>query len=100
MDSLQTPATTERATEEHARPSPHPANEIYSELLDQFHKFNEADVYEDYIKRAEDEKTNNFVVRIGFDDARIATNLREQDVKALLDLRSLEEHSNLPVTWM
>lgn len=100
MDSLQTPTTTELPTREHVRPSPSSANEIYSVLLDQFHKFNEADVYEDYMKRAMDEKASNFVVRIGFDDVRIATNLREQDLDALLNLRSVREHDDFPVTWM
>ncbi|KUI57243.1 hypothetical protein VP1G_04493 [Cytospora mali] len=99
---METPATPNpTAAVYSAYPDPVPAYEIRSELYDRFHDFDDREVYDEYLVNTIDEKTANFAVRFGADHARIATNLREQDVAALLDLDlGKREEENLPVTWI
>ncbi|KUI66233.1 hypothetical protein VM1G_02043 [Cytospora mali] len=80
---------------------PVPVYEIRSEMYEMFRDFDDKKVYDEYLVNTIDEKTANFAVRFGADQARIATDLREQDVAALLDLDlGKREEENLPVTWI
>jgi hypothetical protein len=100
MNSFEASTSTERDTREHVRMTPLPGQEALSGLLDQFHNFDEPDVYDDYMNRAMEKRTTNFVVRVELYDAHIATNLREQDIAALLTLRLNEGFDTTAVTWM
>lgn len=103
METPVAPVTPETpATAAHAPYSePVSAYEVRSELYGHFHDFDNKDIYDKYLVETIDKNTANFAVRFGADKARIATNLKGQDVTTLLDF-DLEkrEEDNLPVTWM
>ncbi|ROW18067.1 hypothetical protein VPNG_00310 [Cytospora leucostoma] len=80
---------------------PVPAYEIRSGIYDQFYDFDDQTNYEKYLAESIGEKTANFAVCFGAAKAKIATNLKEQDVETLLNLPlGRREQEDLPVTWI
>lgn len=72
--------------------------DVKTELFDKFHRFDDAATYRQRVDQALDEKTNNFAVRFGVEEAEIAIGLNEQDVGALLQVQA--EGKEEKVTWM
>lgn len=82
-------------------PYPVPINEVHAELNQQFHDFDDPEVYDKYLVDTMHRESANFAVRFGADKARIATDLKAQDVATLIELELPgREHEDLPVTWM
>ncbi|KAK7737421.1 hypothetical protein SLS53_006494 [Cytospora paraplurivora] len=95
------PATPTTAANKPSYPEPVPAYEIRSGLYDQFYDFDDQTNYAKYLVESMQEKTANFAVRFGAAKAKIATNLKEQDVETLLNLPlQRREQEDLPVTWI
>ncbi|KAF7370024.1 putative adp-ribosylation factor protein [Mycena sanguinolenta] len=93
------------ATPEHARPSapasqdvPKSAKELLSEIFDQFHNFDARDECTHHLNEAISEKTANFAVRFGVDEAKIAINLPVQALQILLQVQA--ERKEDKVTWI
>ncbi|KAG8166628.1 hypothetical protein KVR01_002317 [Diaporthe batatas] len=98
MAFFEASRSRERNSGERFQPTSY--SETLSELVDQFHNFDETDVYDDYMNRAVENKTTNFVIRISLHGAHIATSLRDQDIAALLDLKSNDGLGSIAVTWI
>lgn len=81
-----------------AQGDPKTARQILTELSDKFHKFDDADTYQQYVEQALSEQTSNFAVRFGVQEAEIAIGLNDQDVGALLQVQA--EGKEEKVTWM
>lgn len=97
MDGLTTPATPATPY----GPYPVPINEVHQELNQQFQNFDDPEVYKKYLVDTIHSKSTNFAIRFGAEQARIATDLKAQDVATLIDLElAHREHEDLPVTWM
>lgn len=76
-------------------------NEVFNNYHDQFHDFDDPETYNEYMEKATSRSTSNFVVRFGANKSRIATNLTEQDVDALIHQTAPGKgDQDLPVTWM
>lgn len=73
-------------------------SDIFSELCSQFHDFDDRGQYRRYKKQATSEEANNFAVRFGLDKAQIAIDLKEPDLKTLLQAQA--EGKDEQVTWM
>lgn len=76
-------------------------NEVFNNYHEQFHDFDDPEIYKEYMEKAISRFTSNFVVRFGPNKARIATNLTDQDVDALVHQTAPGKgDKDLPVTWM
>lgn len=76
-------------------------NEVHRELNQQFQNFDDREIYESYLVDTIHRKSANFAIRFGAEQARIATDLKAQDVATLIDLKlAHREQEDLPVTWM
>lgn len=97
MDTPDTPTAAARA----AQKEPIPVNEVFNNYHDLFQDFDDPATYKEYMDKATSRFTSNFVVRFGADKARIATNLTDQDVDALVHQTAPGKgDQDLPVTWM
>lgn len=92
------PPTNLRSQTPSTGADPKTARQILTELSDKFHKFDDAATYQDHVGHALSEKTANFAVRFGVEEADIAIGLNEQDVGALLQVQA--EGKDEKVTWM
>lgn len=76
-------------------------NEVFNSYHELFQDFDDPATYKEYMDKATSRFTSNFVVRFGADKARIATNLSDQDVDALVHQTAPGKgDQDLPVTWM
>lgn len=76
-------------------------NEVFNNYNEQFHDFDDPETYKEYMEKATSRFAANFVVRFGDKKARIATNLTDQDVDALIHQTAPGKgDKDLPVTWM
>lgn len=76
-------------------------NEVFNNYHEQFHDFDDPATYRDYMEKATNRFTSNFVVRFGADKAKIAINLTHQDIDALVHQAAPGKgDQDLPVTWM
>lgn len=76
-------------------------NEVFNNYYDQFHNFDHPETYTEYMEKATSSFTSNFVVRFGADKARIASDLSDQDLDALIHQTAPGKgDQDLPVTWM
>ncbi|ROW11241.1 hypothetical protein VMCG_01402 [Cytospora schulzeri] len=94
MDTPATPMTP-------YGPYPVPINEIHADLNQQFQDFDDQEVYDKYLVDTIHRKSANFAVRFGAEKARIATDLKAQDIATLIELElGHKENEDLPVTWI
>ncbi|KAK7739325.1 hypothetical protein SLS63_001668 [Diaporthe eres] len=97
MDTPDTPTAAAHA----AQKEPIPVNEVFNNYHEQFHDFDDPATYKEFMEKATNRFTSNFVVRFGADKARIATNLTDQDVDALVHQAAPGKgDQDLPVTWI
>ncbi|KAJ0121764.1 hypothetical protein J7T55_008931 [Diaporthe amygdali] len=97
MDTPDTPTAAAHASQK----EPIPVNEVFNNYHDQFHDFDDPETYNEYMEKATSRSTSNFVVRFGANKSRIATNLTEQDVDALIHQTAPGKgDQDLPVTWI
>jgi hypothetical protein len=97
MNAPDTPTAAACASQK----EPVPVNELFSNYHEQFHDFDDPVVYKEYMEKATSRFTSNFVVRFGPDKARIATDLSDKDVDALIHQTAPGKgDQELPVTWM
>ncbi|KAL1865480.1 hypothetical protein Daus18300_007125 [Diaporthe australafricana] len=97
MDAPDTPTAAANAS----RREPVPVNEVFNNYYDQFHDFDRPETYAEYMQKATSSFTSNFVVRFGADKARIATDLSDQDLDALIHQTAPGKgDQDLPVTWI
>lgn len=66
-------------------------------VFDKFRDFDDFDCYDDAARRTSDERSKNFVVCFGADEAQIAFDLVAQDVT---DLLNAPARSAYPIRWM
>ncbi|KAH8788445.1 hypothetical protein F5883DRAFT_5394 [Diaporthe sp. PMI_573] len=97
MDAPDTPTAAAHASQK----EPIPVNEVFNNYHEQFHNFDDPETYKEYMEKATSRFTSNFVVRFGANKARIATNLTDQDIDALIHQTAPGKgDQDLPVTWI
>ncbi|PSR81608.1 hypothetical protein BD289DRAFT_454739 [Coniella lustricola] len=77
---------------------PREMRQVLQDLRERFNDFDQEDTYRSYMGQATSKKAANFAVRFGVETAEIAINLKESDVKALLQLQARQKDDK--VTWI
>ena len=76
---------------------PVPLKESAAALKDKFQDFDDPQNYESLRKSATAEKTRNFVVQFGAEQAQIAIDLNPEQLQQFLMTR---KDPNMPIRWM